>query len=411
MKKKISLLALTAALVISLTGCFNPAFYNIMQDVPPEEATIFGIVRSVSRYTVGSEEYLVINANDGIQYKKADDNSHGTWKKADIPFSLLKYDYAAKNPDGTSGVFTGEQILKVLADSDYLYVVTTTYRNNSVAGRSDPDEVKIWTSKVTDWNSISWTQIALPDRESGVEGDTDTRIFQYYEQNDYLTSRFNVFSTNAVEKAHRAVYVRSGSAKSTIYYSLSNGSISKTSISSVVGGSADKPVNGVAYLNGYKFFESSAVCTNEASGTPATIVYFGKPGDSKLYTYDGSTVTTCLNCGDELSCIAVSKDSLIIGRAHYSSLTATSGGAVRVLLNNEGVPAKSLSSFNTNASSQLSSAYLIFTLLCVNPSQDEADATFYSSIGFRGTGASTSVTYENVGLWSYYPERGNWNRE
>ena len=37
----------------------------------------------------------------------------------------------------------------------------------------------------------------------------------------------------------------------------------------------------------------------------------------------------------------------------------------------------------------------------------EIDSDLYASISFAGT----SLNFSNIGLWSYYPDRGNWNRE
>ena len=45
------------------------------------------------------------------------------------------------------------------------------------------------------------------------------------------------------------------------------------------------------------------------------------------------------------------------------------------------------------------------------PSKTEEEASLYATITFRGTGTSSSASFNNVGLWSYYSSRGNWNRE
>ena len=78
-----------------------------------------------------------------------------------------------------------------------------------------------------------------------------------------------------------------------------------------------------------------------------------------------------------------------------------------------GVPGKSLIDFTTNADIQLSSSYLILTLLNTDPSKSELKSTLYASLGFAGSGSSTTaaVNYNNIGLWAYYPSRGNWNCE
>jgi hypothetical protein len=51
------------------------------------------------------------------------------------------------------------------------------------------------------------------------------------------------------------------------------------------------------------------------------------------------------------------------------------------------------------------------SLLCADPSKTEAQSSLYATITYRGAGTSSSATPANIGLWSYYPLRGNWNRE
>jgi hypothetical protein len=47
----------------------------------------------------------------------------------------------------------------------------------------------------------------------------------------------------------------------------------------------------------------------------------------------------------------------------------------------------------------------------VDSSQNETETAIYGSVIFRTIGTSSAVNYDNVGMWSYYPSRGNWNRE
>ena len=62
--------------------------------------------------------------------------------------------------------------------------------------------------------------------------------------------------------------------------------------------------------------------------------------------------------------------------------------------------------------SKLTSSYNILATLNATPDKTEAESSLYASINFYGTGSSSSsVSYTDVGLWSYYPSRGNWNRE
>ena len=64
MKKSLLLLTLLSLL---FTSCFNSVFYNITQDVPPEKATVSGIINSIARYTIEDQEFLVLAADGGKQ--------------------------------------------------------------------------------------------------------------------------------------------------------------------------------------------------------------------------------------------------------------------------------------------------------------------------------------------------------
>ncbi len=98
-----------------------------------------------------------------------------------------------------------------------------------------------------------------------------------------------------------------------------------------------------------------------------------------------------------------------MGTWDASSGYSTYGGITRSELE-DGVPTGT-TSFSTNASTQITSGYHVFALLNVDPSENETDSALYAAIGFAGSGSSTGVAYSSIGLWSYYPSRGNWNRE
>ena len=86
-------------------------------------------------------------------------------------------------------------------------------------------------------------------------------------------------------------------------------------------------------------------------------------------------------------------------------LTGNSSGIKKARLT-AGVPGEMLS-FNTNAQFQITSNYIVLSLVNATPEKDELESSLYASITFAGT----SYNFDNIGLWSYYPSRGNWNRE
>lgn len=357
MKKIIKTLALTLLFITLAAGCKAPVFYEIMRDVAPEEATVNGVITSVTRYTSGTEEKLVTFSSDGLIWKNAEGTSHGQWSR--FPYS-----------NQISG-----KIIKTAADKSNLYVVTITFHEDVEKGLNLPDAATLWCYNNGSWGKVENTPKLLP-------------------------GNFNIFCTNDVEYNNRSAYLRIGNK----VYELNGKTFNETNstegnYNSVVSGGNSSAI----------FFESTASVKNEK------YIYWGE--GSKLY-YSNNTSNPkaeenkklALDAGTDISCLAVTSDSLLIGRGDFSNSLISKGGIAKTSLTN-GVPGNSLESFSTNATSQLASVYQIYTLLVANPEQTELEASIYASMGFKGSGSSTSVSYDNIGLWSYYPARGNWNRE
>lgn len=407
MKKTTKLFSIFGLCTIFFTACFNPVFYEIRQDVAPEKASTEGFVTCITRYNVDGNEYLVTNSNGTITYKSADYqyryNNHG-WQsisKDFLPFELHRFDYQKFE-------HVGQQLIKVVADSEYLYLVSTEFKKDTDEGTSNPSKTHIYSAKITSWEETpDWTDIT----ESVVRSDEKDLLPYYIGSDDYYRSAFNVFCTNSIHKAGRKAYIRSGATDTDfapVYFEL-NG----TTASSIVPTAFDnteKDINNAVYFgNESKFFAALAVTTDESSKNQATKIYYSD--SKKLIYFDGTESQEVLDADIPISCLAVTSNALLIGRADYTSTnTAASGGLKKVELN-DGVPGKEFATFTTNAASQLSPAYFILTLLTVDPSESELDATIYASLAFLGTGTSASVNYDNIGLWSYYKKRGNWNRE
>lgn len=408
MKKIIKFLIINTLILFTLTACHDPIFYSIMNDVPPEESTVSGVVNCITRYSVNDSEFLVINANDGLKYKKLNENQHGKWiTYKNIPFSLHHYEYYGAG-------HVGHQLIKVVADSETLYLISVEYTNDEIEGIVAPKAAHIWAKTMTldtngNWDTTgNWTEI------TGKRSD-DKELLQFYKSGDLYYSSFNVFSTNSPIKTHRNVFIKS-QVSSTEYWKLENKTLSNvtsTVTANVKDSDNTTDVDGASYIgNTIYFFNTSALCSNETYTSNATKIYFGKENTDELYYFDGSSVSSkILNVGEDISCMAVTKDFLLIGRSSAKDESSTSGGIVKTALNDDGTPKNSLSSFSTNAQTQLSSSYIIYTLLAADPSLNETEGALYSSIGFKGSGNSTAVNFSNIGLWSYYPSRGNWNRE
>lgn len=390
MKKILSLAGLSILLLSIFTGCKEPVFYNIMTDVPPEQATVSGNINSIVRYYSGTDEYLVTNDSKGLIYKKTSDNGHGKWNVyQNLPFELVKYDYFGSG-------WVGEKIIKVVADSSYIYLVTVSFVNDNDVGTNAPYKFNIWARNATlTETSGSWAKVA----------NTDDKLTFYKDKDGIYHTVFNVFCTNDLSNSYRKAYFRSGEENKV--FELNGSSFTTKSVTPV---DSTGLIDSAVYFNGtYRFFNSIAsVSTSKAMyWSEGSVLCWSKNGTTK-------EETVC-DANTEISCLAATNDSILIGRGNFSSSSSySSGGITKTSLDPEhGTPGTSLTEFSTNATSQLSSAYLIHTVLCADPSKNELDASLYASISFKGSGASTSVSYENIGLWSYYPYpiRGNWNRE
>ena len=412
MKKNIFLTITASAFMIlglTLVSCQEPIFEAIREDVAPEEATVSGNIGFITRYTVGGNEYLVLSADGGLRYKQKDKNSHGEWNSYGAPFTLHHYDF-------DTSTHSGEQLIAVLADSTTLYLISASYGHTSIEGTSYPDSIKLYAKNISlSANGTSWSSEGEWTSLSTSIDDFDIFPINYNSTTEIYSTAFRVFQTNAPQKEHRAAFIRSyDSANSCYRYFKLNGTDSPAEITIAADSIIDPEPSSdskyvpaalsAVYFNGeIKFFTSPCATTNETYTDAATHYYYSD-GDEDLYYGDGTTNTKAVETGDVISVLATCKDSILIG--HGKSTSGALGGISRVLLT-EGVPADKKASFTTNAQFQITSAYQVLALVNATPEKEELDSSLYASITFSGA----SYNFDNVGLWSYYPGRGNWNRE
>ena len=95
-----------------------------------------------------------------------------------------------------------------------------------------------------------------------------------------------------------------------------------------------------------------------------------------------------------------------------SNSSASNGsGAVRIEIDQStGKPTKT-GSFTTKADNVMRSPYIVRALLAVDPSKKETETSIYSSMDYIYTATSAGTNSTNRGLWAYYPEKREWNRE
>lgn len=388
-----------------LTSCFNPVYYEIRKDVKPEKGTIFGNILQITRTTVDNKEFLVLYANEGIRYKQKNISEHGTWKTFNnIPCESLVF-------DNVTQTFNGEQVLNLFSDKDTLYAITAKYKYNTELGTSNADYLKLYATQLHLDESDGFTWAENNEWKTIID-DTEKKYFPLTgadSSSDYQSSSFAVFQTNSPMAAHRKVFIRSGAST---YYEL-KGTQSPVPVTVTLTDKTNDSANSAVYFNGeILFFNSLASTTNETYDTEATRFYFGI--NSELYANKNANskeIVKFCDAENRISSLATCADSILIGRGRFGNDSTTNGGIAKTTLDENGNPGTKLVSFDTNASFQLSTAYLINCIVNSSPEKSETESSFYSSVSIKGTGTSTGASFRNLGLWSYYPSRGNWNRE
>ena len=415
--KSITLGLLLAALTFSFVSCgYEPVFYGIMHDVAPEEATVSGNISAIARCTVNSEEYLVLSSGGSLMYKKLLVSQHGEWtdEKIVLPFTLHHYNYFSTSTESSGHI--GQQILRVIADESNLYLLTASFKQDDEYGVVLPDTIFMWACPLSSLfaeNTAAWKNIAESKPEL-----FPTRLEN--SESQFLMD-FALFYTNAPMAAHRKAYLSvTNSANGAVSYYCLNGTADPVKDDTIgtgssyiqVGEKASK-VSSAFYTEDTLYFSDSPVAvTNEtlsAAATQACLSGVDEKKDIYILNKNDSKAAKLLTLESPVSCIAYTADSIIVGEGSYSSNYSSNGGIDRILLDSNGNPQKTVSDFDNNAKYQFTSAYIMLTLICADPSKKEAEASLYASISYRGSNSNAS--FNDVGLWSYYPARGNWNRE
>lgn len=271
-KNKMNVFLVLAAVFAAgvFSGCQDPIFWNIRQEVKLEEATIYGDIFSIVRF----KEKLFI-ANGNIYSKDKNANSHGQWSKM----------------NGPAG-----HVLTVAADSSYVYALSVTSRKNDSEGEMELDSRKLYySSDGNSWKEVSG--ITLSSSKSDV---------------------VKLLCTNSPKNANRYAYIRN---KNNVY--KLNGSSASSSAESGAGSALS-----CVYANGgVKFYNAEAACTDETETIDATAIYYSSGSDLKRVNADGSSEKTVVNgIRSTVYGIAVMKDSVLVTTAGGTALVARDSG-------------------------------------------------------------------------------------
>ena len=418
--KNIALGLLLAFTALPFISCgHEPVFYGIIHDVVPEAALVNGNITSIVRCTVNSEEYLFLSNGGALQYKPLDSSKHGEWKSDGIklPFKLHHYNYYATSSEGIG--HQGELVHQVLADASNIYIFTADFEQNDQYGVVMPKSFHLWAKPLDslfNGSSADWVDI--------VETHDEYFKFSLNVKETEVELDFSFFFTNTPKQAHRKAYLAVNDSDDFKYYELNGAADPVECTSSITNANKiqvyDKStkINSAFYLGSDLYFSDSlVVITNETKDDNSTFACLAGMKSNYYTTSDLYILTSgVLNKEEKISAsspiasLAVTADSLIIGKGSYGETYTSTGGLERVLITNN-LPETEIKGFTNNAQYQITTSYIVLALLCTDPTLNEADANLYATVSYRGASSSSSASYTNVGLWSYYPTRGNWNRE
>ena len=370
------------------TGCYDAVYQSIRNEIPLEERTVSGFINSIVRFTQGADEYLFMQ-NGKISYKKADASYHGAWQEAPNTPKGISFDFYSSS-------FSGTHFMKLAADTSNIYALGYEVEVGSINGRNVPKTVKLYccSSVGGAWQEVSAVNAKIAAYISGLSSHA------------YMTdASIHLFCTNAPQSNNRKAYIRIGGKGTGEIFTL-NGTGAGTPITAGTNGAGSNTHSAVYYGSAVHFLDALAAGTDETKSTPAKYVYYAT--DDILYSFPVTSpptapVSTNLSTSKNIISLAVTGDSILLG--------TNGNGIFRVTHDGTGKPASSKSEFQTNAQNVMYSPYIVRALFCATPDKNETQADCYSSVQFRYTAQGASADYSNVGLWSYYPSRGNWNKE
>ncbi len=436
MKKLLSVLICSLGL-FSFVGCYDAILQGIREEVELEDAQISGFINNITRFNAKNEsgidtEYLYLQ--NGLVYYKTtsnEDATHGKWHKDGKTPNPVKYNYYLEN--GSSG-FSGTFFYKSAADGKYIYILGFEPEQDDDSGLNVSGTIKLYCSEGPgkEWKEVAEINKKIEEYVFSLKSST---------YSTYYLEDINIclFGTNDAKAENRKAYIRIG------------GGSGKTGGDTTISSNLWKDEFELYELNGAETSAASCMASSKAENslgitkdTMSAVYFKGKTyffdrlgtgktldssgSDSYLIKCEGTTLC-CTKDGtftdikitkdeeEQIYSLSTSADKSIISIAvtKNSILLGTSGkGAVRVLLDSEGKPTgngSSDSGYSSNMSTIMTNPYIVRTLFCVDSTKNEADTVMYSSLQFIYPETTAGASYDNVGLWSYYPSRGNWNRE
>ncbi len=388
----------------SFYSCYNDLYGMINQEVPLETNGISGNISSFTRagnyiWVSNGNIYYKTNA-PASEYYAQTGSYNGQWNKVSIPVLSSTENYIVKS----TAHF-------ISADENNLYTMIYVWYENS-DGENDIESRHLYTAKIDSTTAASsitssdWSEIDI----SSISG-SNTK------------AAISLFDNQAVADENRIAYARIYDSSSSSYkvYQL-NGSTSLSSADEISENGAGSstcsaiyfPKDGKTYFSSYyalnansTYIYFSKTTTSSSNVSLATSLYYANGHDGSNFTLDGESAQEVALGSAGILSIGVTSNYLLLG---------TSAGLRHTALTSD-IPSSSLSDFSSGNNAKSVISEYVFKVFILDPTkQDDATNSTngtdeYCASAIYGSISSSSDSFDETGLYSYYPDRGTWNRD
>ena len=380
------------ACLVGFSSCHDDIYGAINNEIKLNSSGLQGDMHSIVHY-----KNYILTCNGEIFYKTNKPSSetkeyNGGWTKAASPTS----------EKGDNGIPATTYFLA--SDSEYLYALTYIWVEND-DGENEPKTATIYATNSDPASGLAWTKV---ENISG--GNYSFENAKVIFDNKY----FYVDDNNSVSIADRKAYARIRASSQDTYklYEL-NGSEPPKEVPdpTFIGESDATNAISACYFNNRTYFSKYYGMSSNANCLYYTKTYTRSNNvstNSSLYYITASDATehsVDLDAGGLLS-IAAAKDYILLG---------TSSGLARVKIDETtGIPNGDTSSMQSNGNSVISE--YVFMVFVLNPnkregSNDTTGTDEYAASTIYGSIRSSSDSWDDAGLYAWYPAKNEWNRD
>lgn len=379
--KAISILAVAAA-CLSFGACHDNIYNMIDNEVPLERNGL----KEVQRIVYFNSSLYAVNGNI---YKKTAKSSAETgrfnkqWSKINAP--------ELHSSTEASSVVWG-----LASDSSNLYALVVSWKEDNDGGSTIKERAVFSSADGSSWTKIDFSGAEpqwifdnqkLPEsNENGSLSGAATGRNAYARVYNTIANKYEIRKLDSPAAAVTGV---SGDCVSAVNYNGSNVFSRYYALAA-----NDKFVY---YSKVYSDNNNDGTANMNSNGNADYLYYTATPGTE--ITNETSSTSFDVDKGYVLS-ISCTKNKLLVG---------TSSGAQLVSLDATTKAPAGRTKFTNNGNSIVSEC--VFTTFVLDPSKDEGTTDEYIVNTIYGSIGSSSDTWRDMGLYAYYPGRGNWNAD